>query len=99
MGKDRLLLHAISDPRFTANGFRNKDLQELLAADSRYEKKTEKQRSGMITRALRLLCDHGVIRRQRKSRRYQWTDKGRQLVIFVQAALSASTEKLTKMAA
>ena len=98
-GKDLALLKAISDPRFAVGGFCNKDLRQLLAEDPRYVGKTEKQRSGMTTRALRLLRDHGVIRRLPKSRRYQVMLKGRSLVMTLQAALAASTEELTRIAA
>lgn len=98
-GKDLALLEAIADPRFTIGGFCNKDLRLLLKDDDRYIGKTEKQRSGMTTRSLRLLRDHGVIRRLPKSRRYQLTSKGRQLVTALQAALAASTEQLTAIAA
>ena len=97
-GKDRQLLHAIADLRFTVGGFCNRDLREMLAEDPRYVGKTQKQRSGMSTRALRLLREHGVIRRLPKSRRYQLTLKGRELVTTLQAALAASTEELTRMA-
>jgi hypothetical protein len=98
-GKDLALLTAIADPRFTVNGFCNKDLRALLAEDERYLGKTEKQRSGITTRSIRLLRDHGVIRRLPKSRRYQLTSRGRQLVTALQAALAASTEELMAIAA
>ncbi|MCP4204849.1 MAG: hypothetical protein GY769_23315 [bacterium] len=98
-GKDLALLNAISDPRFTVGGFCNKDLRQILAEDPRHVGKTEKQRSGMITRALRLLRDHSAIRRLPKSRRYQVTLTGRSLVMSLQAALAASTEELTRIAA
>lgn len=98
-GKDRSLLQAIADPRFTVIGFTNKDLRMQLTGDTRYSGKTEKQRSGMTTRSLRLLREHGVIRRQPKSRRYHLTSRGREFVTSLQAALAASTEELTRMAA
>ena len=64
-----------------------------------HDGKTDKQRSGMTTRSFRLLRDHGVIRRLPKSRRYQLTANGRQLVTALLAALSASTQELTRIAA
>jgi hypothetical protein len=98
-GKDLALLNAVSDPRFTVGGFDNKELRQLLVDDPRYRRKTEKQRSGMTTRSLRLLRDQGIIRRFPKSRRYLVTLKGRTLVTALQAALAASTEELTRIAA
>jgi hypothetical protein len=98
-GKDLALLSAIADPRLNVGGFQNKHIRLVLASDPRYRGKTDKQRSGMTTRFFRLLRDHGVIRRLPKSRKYQLTANGRQLVTAVLAALAASTEELTKIAA
>jgi hypothetical protein len=98
-GKDLALLRAIADPRFAVAGFSNKNVRQLLAGDPRYAGKTDKQRSGMTTRSLRLLRDHGVIRRLPKSRRYQLTLSGRTLATTLQAALAASAEELARIAA
>ncbi len=98
-GKDRALLNAIADPRFTIAGLCNKDLRKLLAENERYVGKTEKQRSGITTRSIRLLRDHGLLRKLPKRHRYQLTPKGRQLVTALQAALAASTEELMAKAA
>ena len=98
-GKDLALLSAIADPRFTVGGFQNKHIRLALASDPRYRRKTIKQQSGMTTRSFRLLRDHGLIRKLPKSRRYQLTANGRQLVTAVLAALSASTQELTRIAA
>jgi hypothetical protein len=97
--KDRALLIAIADPRFTVGGLANKDLRGLLAEDDRYIGKTDKQRSGMTTRSIRLLRDHGVLRKLPSCHRYQLTSKGRQLVTALQAALAASTQELMAKAA
>lgn len=98
-GKDLEFLKVVADPRFLVGGFANKDLRQLLATTDRYLGKSEKQQSGMTTRSLRLLRDHGLIRRLPKARRYQLTASGRQLVACLQAALAASTEQLAAMAA
>lgn len=98
-GKDLELIKAIADPRFTVAGFSNKDLRQLLATNPRYAGKTDRQRSGMTTRSLRLLRDHGVIRRLPKARRYQLTRDGRALVTAIRAALAASTQELARIAA
>jgi hypothetical protein len=98
-GKDSAILKTIADPRFTIRGLCNKDLRQDLAHDMGFFGKTDKQRSAMMTRAIRLLRDHGVIRRLPKSRRYQLTPRGRQLVTTLQAALAASIEELTAIAA
>jgi hypothetical protein len=48
---------------------------------------------------LRLLRDHGLIRKLPNRHRYHLTDKGRQLTTALQAMLSASTEQLLDIAA
>lgn len=98
-GKDLDLLRAIADPRFVVGGLGNKDIRQVLASTARYAGKTDTQRSAITTRSLRLLRDHGVIRRLPKSRRYQLTARGRQLVTTLQAALAASAQELTRIAA
>jgi hypothetical protein len=98
-GKDLDLLTAIADPRFIVGGLCNKDLRSILVGNERYVGKTDKQQSGMTTRAIRLLRDHGVLRRLPKRRRYRLTPRGSQLVTALQAALAASTEELTAIAA
>ena len=59
----------------------------------------DKQLSARITRHLRLLRDHGLIRKVPNRHRYQLTDRGRQLTTAIAAALAASTEQLLKSAA
>jgi hypothetical protein len=98
-GKDLHFLKAVADPRFLVGGFGNKDLRHLLATTDRYLAKSDTQQSGMTTRSLRLLRDHGLIRRLPNARRYQLTATGRQLVTCLQAALAASTDYLAAMAA
>ncbi|MBT9174127.1 MAG: hypothetical protein DDT21_02538 [Syntrophomonadaceae bacterium] len=44
-----------------------------------------------LLRILRLLRDHGVIRKLPNQRKYQLTDKGRRLTSAVNALLGAST--------
>ncbi len=99
-GKDLSVLAAIADPRHTVSGFSNKDLRTLLTGTHHYAGKTDKQQSAMTTRWIRLLRHHGVIRPLRAApRRYQLTPFGRRLVTALQAALAASTEQLTELAA
>ena len=61
--------------------------------------RTEKQLSGKISRHLRLLRVHGLIRKIPKQNRYQLTLKGVRLTNIVNAFWAASTEDLMKIAA
>ena len=98
-GKDRQLLQAIADPSFTVAGITNVGLRKLLGNTPWGTGRTDKQLSARISRHLRLLRDHGLIRKIPNRHRYHLTDKGRQLTTALNAMLAASTEELLKMAA
>ena len=98
-GKDRLLLQAISDPSFTVSGITNAGLRNMLRDTSWGTGRTDKQLSARVSRQLRLLRDHGLIRKVPNRHRYHLTDKGRQLTTALNAMLGASTEQLLDMAA
>ena len=95
--QDRKLLVAISRPEFLLHGFRNQDLRTLLFADDATH--TLQQQSGKVTRLLRLLRAHKLIRKVQHSNRYQVTTTGRRQITAIIAAQLATTEQLTKMAA
>jgi len=98
-GKDRELLQLIGDPAFRISGLTNKMLRQDLL-DTRFGSgRTDKQLSAKISRHLRLLRAHGIIRKLPKQNRYQLAIKGIKLTNILNAFLSASTEKLMKMAA
>jgi hypothetical protein len=92
---DARLLEAVNRGEFTVNGFRNRDLRALLfAADT-----TEVRRqSAAVTRKLRLLRAHRLIRKIAKSHRYQLSSKGREVITAILAARQANTAKLTQAA-
>ena len=98
-GKDRLLLQAISAPDFTVSGITNADLRKKLRATPWGAGRTDKQLSARVSRHLRLLRDHGLIRKLPSRHRYHLTDKGRQLTTALNAMLAASTEQLLNIAA
>jgi len=92
---DAALLAAVQRGEFTVNGFRNRDLQPLLYSSSPRDAAESRRRSGIVTRQLRMLRAHGLIRKVPKSHRYQVTDKGRLAITAILAARQASAEKLT----
>lgn len=97
--KDCALLRALSDPMFCVSGITNKALRKNLFNGPGYAGKTEKQRSSKASRQLRLLRDHGLIRKLPKQNRYHLTQKGRELTTALNAVLAVSTQQLMKMAA
>jgi hypothetical protein len=98
-GKDRELLQAISDPSFTVSGITNSALRRKLCTTSWGAGRTDRQLSARVSRHLRLLRDHGLIRKLPNRHRYHLTNNGRQLTSALHAMLSASTEQLLDMAA
>ncbi len=93
------MLQAIGDSSFTVSGIANVGLRKILGDTSWGAGRTDKQLSARIGRHLRLLRDHGLIRKIPNRHRYHLTDKGRQLTTALNAMLSASTEQLLDMAA
>lgn len=98
-GKDRELLQSISDPAFRISGLTNKMLRQQLSDTGFGSGRTDKQLSAKISRHLRLLRVHGIIRKLPRQNRYQLTLKGVKLTNILNAFLDASTENLLKMAA
>ena len=97
--QDRLLLEAISRGEFVINGFRNKDLQELLYLTTAQSVKESRRRSGAISRKLRLLRDHGLIQKIQKSYRYKVTSKGQSILTALIAASNAAVNTFIPKAA
>ncbi len=98
-GKDRVLLQSLSRPEFRISGLTNKMLRQGLSDTDFGSGRTQKQLSAKISRHLRLLRAHGIIRKLPKQNRYQLTLKGIKLTNILNAFLAASTEQLLKMAA
>jgi hypothetical protein len=65
----------------------------------RYRHMTEKQLSAKTSRQLRLLRDHGLIRKLPRQKRCFATHKGRELTTALDALLAASTKQLMDIAA
>ena len=98
--EDLALLKAVARGEFTINGFRNRDLAKLLYAADQELTPTEKRRqSSAITRKLRLLRAHGLIKKVPKTHRYHLTARGSKAITAIIAALHASADSLIKLAA
>jgi hypothetical protein len=97
-GKDRALLQAISAPEFAVSGICNKTLRGKLEGMPGYGM-TDKQLSAKVSRQLRLLREHGLLRKMGKQKKYSLTKKGRELTAALNALLAVSTKQLMGMAA
>lgn len=96
--EDFVLLKAVNQGEFVINGLRNRDLRERLcdSIDSPVERRRQSSR---ISRQLRLLRAHGLLKKIPNTHRYQLTLTGRQAITALLAAHAASTEQLADLAA
>ena len=92
--EDGRLLEAVNRGEFTINGFRNRDLRGLLYPKPSKDEKEQRQQSGAITRKLRMLRAHGLIRKIPKTHRYQLSPHGRDVINALLIARQASTANL-----
>jgi len=81
------------------NGLRNRDLVAGLYAKPAIDAAEKKRRSARVSRQLRLLRAHGLLKKVAKTHRYQVTDRGRTILTALHAARQASTQKLVDLAA
>ena len=96
---DSALLEAISRGEFTLNGFRNRDIRARLFAKSACTRAEQKRQAAAVSRKLRLLRAHRLIRKVPRTHRYQLTQAGRIVVTALIAARNANAQQLTKLAA
>jgi hypothetical protein len=73
---DTKLFAAVLRGEHLLDGFRNRDLQDLLAPKSKPRSKERRALAGRITRLIGLLRAHGLIRKVPKTQRYRITPKG-----------------------
>lgn len=98
--QDLALLQAISRGEFATAGWRNRDLRSLLYPSKKTRSQDEERRlSAKVSRQLRLLRAHGLIRKVQKSHRYRLTAKGQLLTAALFAARQASIKQLLAQAA
>jgi hypothetical protein len=96
---DSALLEAVSRHEFLINGLRNRDLRSLLYSTPAADKAEERRRSAAVSRKLRLLRAHGLIRKVPKTHRYMVGTKGRQVMTALLAIRDVNTDFLTTNAA
>lgn len=96
---DVKLLEIISRGDFMIHGFRNRDVRESLHGTEKAPIPERRRQSAAVTRKLRLLQAHDLIRKQDKTHRYQLTEKGQRVITAVFAARRADAAKLMECAA
>ena len=81
--EDTALFQAVSRGEFNVNGFRNADLQAHLFDHPAQSPAERKRRSAKVTRLLRMLRAHGLIKKVQFSHRYVLTAGGRDLIAAI----------------
>ena len=98
LGEDNGLLMAISRGEYSLNGFRNRDLHPTLWRDEATDPKQAKQRCACVSRKLRMLRAHGLIKKVSHTHRYLLTEHGRVVLTALSAAQSATVAQLSRAA-
>ncbi len=93
------LFQAVSRGEFAINGFRNRDLQSLLFKDTPSSRKEKQCRSGRVSRLLRLLRAHHLIKKVPSTYRYVLTAKGSQIIAATVAAQRITLDQINHLAA
>ena len=97
---DLALLTAITRGEFATAGFRNRDLRAILYPSKSGAIPADVRRvSARVSRQLRLLRAHGIIKKVPRTHRYQLTQRGHLLTAALFAARNASIQKLVGSAA
>jgi hypothetical protein len=91
---DAKLLEIVSRGDFMIHGFRNRDIRTALHGTEKLPIAEQRRQSAAITRQLRLLQAHDLIKKQANSHRYQLTEEGQHAITTVLAACRANAAKL-----
>ena len=97
--EDARLLEVINDGSWKLNGFRNRDLRATLEKGKCLTPAARKSQAARVTRRLRLLRAHGLIKKIPKTHRYLLTERGQQIVSALQTARTTSLNQLLEIAA
>jgi hypothetical protein len=96
---DAALLEAVNRGGFLVSGFCNRDIREILFPEAETANETEQKRlAAKVSRLLRILRGHGLIKKVHKANRYQVTEGGRTGLSALLAARQANTKQLLQAA-
>ena len=97
--EDQLLLQTITRGEFSINGFRNRDILPHLFPGALSSDDERRRASARVTRKLRLLRAHGIIRKVAKSHRYVFTKNGQKIASAIMKYQTVTLNQLEKAAA
>lgn len=97
--QDIELFKAVTDGRFAINGFRNRDIQQLLFNAPTTSEREQKRRSGRVSRLLKLLRVHHLVRRVPHTYRYLLTASGAQILTAILSMRTLTLDQIKRAAA
>lgn len=95
---DSDLMEVVCRGEFAVNGLRNRDVTRILFATQTKCEKEKRRRSARVTRLLRMLRAHGLIKKVAHTHRYIVTEYGRKVMGALLAAREATLADLNKAA-
>ena len=90
---DHTLLQAVNRGEFSIHGLRDRDLQTLLYRGPARNRTEQRRRSAAVSRKLRLLRAHRLLRKLPHTHRYQATNQGRPLLNALLSAHRATVRQ------
>lgn len=97
--EDTRLFQAVTRGEFAINGFRNRDLQGLLYDGQAQSLQEKRGRGARVTRLLRMLRAHGLIKKVPSTHRYVLTSKGSDILHAILATQRVTLQQLQTAAA
>jgi hypothetical protein len=97
--EDVELIGAVNRGEFRINGFQNRDLQAILCPSPASSPQERRRRTAQLSRKIRMLRAHGLLRKVSGSRRYRVTQKGNQLFSTILQLQAVTLAQLQKAAA
>ena len=88
------VFRAILGGQFALQGFRNRDLRDSLYGPPPRDPRQRQRLSARVTRMLRLLRAHGLIRKVNTTRYYRVTEKGHQVMTLAHRIRNTDTAAL-----
>lgn len=96
---DYRLLETVNRGDLLINGFRNRDLQAMLYDTPTDSPSEKRRRSAAISRKLRMLRAHGIIRKISHTHRYLVAPEARTILIAIITTARISTNQINKLQA
>jgi hypothetical protein len=97
--QDLALFKTVADGRFTINGFRNRDLQTILFSTPTSSDKEKRQRAARVSRLIRLLRAHHLVKRVPHTYRYLLTPRGNQIIRAIISMTTITLEQIKRACA